>query len=257
MDQAISRQEKLVSECEAELKRRKTAVQTVEKSKTKQIENRLLENREEYSNELRHLNWNFVQKHATMIEYYCKKYMNGCIPAKEAIPEILRKAKQDFDATCGKAITCAKQKKKHKGYPSRNILKEYGVLFPNENDDYESDSSDDVSTHLAKPDFIRAIPKNKEEETSQLEMAMQASMITSNCHPVTGNDYKFPGNLYSEYNFPNQGQYANYNLLPEAQYNFTQFTCSAPDWGTPVGNSQYVHDRLSFASSVWVSRCKL
>ena len=52
MDQAISRQEKLVSECEAELKRRKTAVQTVEKSKTKQIKNRLLDNREEYSNEL-------------------------------------------------------------------------------------------------------------------------------------------------------------------------------------------------------------
>ena len=53
MSQAISRQEKLVSQCEAELKRRKTAVQTVKKSKTKQIEIRLLENREEYSKELR------------------------------------------------------------------------------------------------------------------------------------------------------------------------------------------------------------
>ena len=112
MGQAISRQEKLVSECEAELKRRKTAVQTVEKSKTKQIENRLLENREEYGNELGHLNWNLVRKHATMIEYYCKKYMNGCIPAKEAIPEILCKAKQNFDATCGKAISHAQNKRK-------------------------------------------------------------------------------------------------------------------------------------------------
>lgn len=170
--------------------------------------------------------------------------MKGCIPAKEAIPEILRKAKQDFDATCGKAITRAKQKKKHKGNPSHNILKEYGVLFPNENDDYESDSSDDVSAHLAKPDLIRAIPKNKEEETSQLEMALQASMITSNCQPVTGNDYKFPGNLYSEYNFPNQGQYANYNLLPEAQYNLHNLPVQHQIGVPPVGNSQYVHDRL-------------
>ena len=136
MDQVISRQEKLFSECEAELKRRKTAVQTVEKSKTKQIESRLLKNREEYSNELGHLNWNLVHYHATMIEYYCKKNTNGCVPAKEAIPEILRKAKQDFDATCGKAITRTKQKKKHKGNPSRNVLQEYGVLFPSENDDY-------------------------------------------------------------------------------------------------------------------------
>ena len=52
MDQAISRQEKLVSECEAELKRRKTAVHTVENSKARQIENRLRENRKAYSNEL-------------------------------------------------------------------------------------------------------------------------------------------------------------------------------------------------------------
>ena len=92
------------------------------------------------------------------------------------------------------------------------------MLFPNANDDYDSDSSDDVLTPL-EPDLIRAIPKKKEAETSQPEMAMQASMITSNRLPVIGNDYKFPGNLHSEYNIPNQGQYANNNLLPEAQYN--------------------------------------
>ena len=170
--------------------------------------------------------------------------MNGCISAKEAIPEILRKAKQDFDAACGKAVTRAKQGKKHKGNPSRNILQEYGVLFPNENDDYDSDSSDDVSTHLTKPDLIRAIPKNKEEETSQLEMAMQASMITSNRLPVTGNDYKFPGNLHSEYNIPNQGQYANYNLLPEAQYNLHNLPAQHHIGVPPIGNLDYVHDRL-------------
>ena len=73
---------------------------------------------------------------------------------------------------------------------------------------------------------------------------MQASMITSNCQPVTGNDYKFPGNLYSEYNFPNQGQYANYNLLPEAQYNLNNLPVQHQIGVPPVGNSQYVHDRL-------------
>ena len=49
-----------------------------------------------------------------MIENYCKKNMNGRIPAKEAIPDILCKAKQDFDAACGKAVTCAKQGKSTK-----------------------------------------------------------------------------------------------------------------------------------------------
>ena len=164
--------------------------------------------------------------------------MNGCIPAKEVIPEILRKAKQDFDAACGKAVTRTKQGKKHKGNPSCNILQEYGVLFPNENDDYDSDSSDDVSTHLAKPDLIRAIPKNKEEETSQLEMAMQASMITSNRQPVTGNDYKFPANLYS--------------------VQFVQFTCSASHWGSAHWQfALRARPFISLASSVWVCRCKL
>ena len=242
MDQAIAKQEKLVSECEAELKRRKTAVQSVEKSKTKQIENRLLENQEEYSNELGNLNWNLVRKHATMIEHYCKKNMNGRIPGKEAIPEILRKAKQDFDAICGKVVTRAKQKKKHRGNLSRNVLEEHGVLFPNETDDYDSDSSDD-SSHLAKPDLIRAVPKNKEEKTSQLEMAMQASMITSNRQQVTGNDYNFPV-IQSEYNFPSQGQYANFNLVPQPQYNLynvpAQYNIGAPH----SVNMHYVHDRL-------------
>ena len=76
MDQAIPKQGQLVSACEAELKRRKTAVQSVEKSKTKHIENRFLENRKQYSNKLGNINWNLVRKHAAMIERYCKKSMN-------------------------------------------------------------------------------------------------------------------------------------------------------------------------------------
>ena len=114
-----------------------------------------------------------------MIEHYCKKNTNGHIPGKESIPEILRKAKQDFDAICGNVISRIK-KKRNKGNPSRNVLVEHSVLFPNASSD--SDSSDDASQsklpiNLKRNDLInRAVPKNKEEETNQLEMAMQASI---------------------------------------------------------------------------------
>jgi hypothetical protein len=63
-----------------------------------------------------------------MIEHYCKKNTNGRIPGKESIPEILRKAKQDFDATCGNVISHVK-KKRNKGNPSRNVLVEHGYCF--------------------------------------------------------------------------------------------------------------------------------
>jgi hypothetical protein len=244
LDQTISKQEKLVLECETELKRRKSAVQTVEKSKTKQIENRLLENREEYLNESGNLNWNLVRKHATMIEHYCKKNTNGRIPGKESIPEILRKAKQDFDATCGNVISRVK-KKRNKGNPSRKVLVEHGVLFPNASSD--SDSSDDASQsklpiNLKRNDLInRAVPKNKEEETNQLEMAMQASIITgSHRQPVdTGNDYNFQANQTGYINVPPQGQYANYNLTPQAQYNLYNIPAPQYDFTNVAHNVPY------------------
>ena len=66
-------------------------------------------------------------------------------------------------------------------------------------------------------------------------MAMQASIITSNRQQVTGNDYNFPV-IQSEYNFPSQGQYANFNLVPQPQYNLynvtAQYSIDAPQCHT-------------------------
>ena len=76
LDQEIARQKKLVNECTEEVNKRKAAIHTVEKSKTKQIEFLLLssDNKHSYFCNDNNLNWNLVRKHATVIENYCKKY---------------------------------------------------------------------------------------------------------------------------------------------------------------------------------------
>ena len=118
-------------------------------------------------------------------------------------------------------------------------------MFPNASSD--SDSSDDASQsklpiNLKRNDLInRAVPKNKEEETNQLEMAMQASIITgSHRQPVdTGNDYNFQANQTGYINVPPQGQYANYNLTPQAQYNLYNVPAPQYDFTNVAHNVPY------------------
>ena len=96
MDQAISRQEKIVSECKAELKRHKTAVQTVKNCKARHIENRLLENSEACGNELGHLKWNLVRKHATMISTLLQEKYEGFYPRKRSDSRNFRQSQKRF-----------------------------------------------------------------------------------------------------------------------------------------------------------------
>ena len=120
-----------MNECTEEVNKRKAAIHTVEKSKTKQIESLLLDsdNKHSYFCNDKNLNWNLVRKHATVIENYCKKYRHGRIPGKHEIPPILFTALEDYNATCGQALI-AKTRCKSKGNPTKETLEQYGITFP-------------------------------------------------------------------------------------------------------------------------------
>ena len=193
LDQEITRQKKLVSECAEEVNKRKAAIQTVEKSKTKQIESLLLDddNKHVYICNGRNLNWNLVRKHATVIENYCKKYQHGRIPSKHEIPSILSTALEDYNATCGKALT-AQKRCKSKGNPKKETLEQYGINFPtctkssaqsplltacSGSCSYRSQSCTDNAVNInERSDIFRTLPMNEEEEQNQLELAMNASL---------------------------------------------------------------------------------
>lgn len=187
LDQEIARQKKLVNECTEEVNKRKAAIHTVEKSKTKQIESLLLDsdNKHSYFCNDNNLNWNLVRKHATVIENYCKKYRHGRIPGKHEIPSILFTALEDYDATCGQALI-AKTRCKSKGNPTKETLEQYGITFPTRAESTvqsmrtecgfcSSQSCVEKSIDI-KSDIYRTLPNNEEEEHSQLELAISASM---------------------------------------------------------------------------------
>ena len=166
LDQEITKQEKVVNEAEEELKRRESAVETVQKSKTKQVENCLLETcRGDYVNAAGNLNWNRVRKHSLLIESYCKK---------DAIPDILKKACEEYEGKCGQSIRRAKTK----GNPVKKTLQGHGIVFPSTS---QRDSESEDEEFWEKPeskvtkqsDIARAIPSNTDEEKSQLEPSGQ------------------------------------------------------------------------------------
>ena len=106
--------------------------------------------------------------------------MNGRIPAKNAIPEIVLKACEDFDATCGQVDTCVKQKP-HKGNHAKTMLEERGVICPEVKTTSDcSDANNDFTNEFTQSDLVRAIPKNQDVEKGQLEMAINASMQYTN-----------------------------------------------------------------------------
>lgn len=194
LDQEIARQKKLVSECSEEVNKRKAAIETVEKSKTKQIESLLLndDTKHAYICNGRNLNWNLVRKHATLIENYCTKYQHGRIPSKHEIPAILSSALEDYNTTCGQALI-AKKRCKSKGNPTKETLEQYGINFPicTESSAHSSltawsgpCSSQSCTKNVSeRSDIYRTLPKNEEEEQNQLQLAMSASlhMIQEGC----------------------------------------------------------------------------
>ena len=64
LDQETSKQQKVVSEAKEELKKRTASIQTVQKSKTKQIESNLIDHyKGDYTNKHGNLNWNLLRNH--------------------------------------------------------------------------------------------------------------------------------------------------------------------------------------------------
>ncbi len=166
LDQDITKQEKVVYEAEEELKRRESAIKKAD-----------------YVSQGGNLNWNQVRKHTLLIENYCKKFMNGRIPGKDAISDILKKANEEYEGNCGQAVRPAKKK----GNPAKKTLQEHGVIFPStsqrksefsesEGEELGESTESKVTKKSSKQsDLARAIPKNTDKENSQLELAIQAS----------------------------------------------------------------------------------
>ena len=213
LDQETSKQKKLVSEAEEELKRRTSSFQTVQKSKTKQIENNLVENRKgDYTNAHGILDWNLLRKHTLLIENYCKKHMNGKIPGKQSIKNVLKKATQDYkESGCEKAIN---RSKKRKGNPAKNALQEHDINFPSASkvsSDSEPEESDDFIPKVdSKPssDLSRCMPNTAQEEENQIELAIQASLQGKHrgfdpnyLHPNVVNPAAMPMPMFSWSNF--------------------------------------------------------
>ena len=180
LDQETSKQQKLVSEAEEELKRRTSSFQTVQKSKTKQIENNLVENRKgDYTNGHGILDWNLLRKHTLLIENYCKKHMNGKIPGKQSIKNVLKKATQDY-----KESGCEKQLIVLKNVKVIQLKMRYmaTINFPSASkvsSDSEPEESDDFIPKVdSKPssDLSRCMPNTAQEEENQIELAIQASL---------------------------------------------------------------------------------
>lgn len=193
IDNDVARHEKILSEAENELQRRTSAIETVKKSKTKQIENNLLDGqKEDYMSKSGSLNWNLVRKHTLLIESYCKKHLSGRIPGKEAISDVLKKATKEYNENCVKAKTITRSKKR-KGNPCKKTLEEHGVVFPigahsSSESEPELEGLDDLSQFKdTEPDLTRAIPKNLEEEENQLNLALHASLQTQSHHMAPGN----------------------------------------------------------------------
>ena len=223
LDQESSKQQKLVSEAEEELKRRTLSFQTVQKSKTKQIENNLVENHKgDYTNGHGILDWNLLRKHTLLIENYCKKHMNGKIPGKQSIKNVLKKATQDYkESGCEKAIN---RSKKRKGNPAKNALHEHGINFPSASkvsSDSEPEESDDFIPEVdSKPssDLSRCMPNTAQEEENQIELAIQASLQGKHrgfdpnyFHPNVVNPAAMPMPMFS---WPNFDYYNPAHFLP-------------------------------------------
>ena len=125
------------------------------------------------------LNWNLVRKHATVIENYCKKYRHGRIPGKHEIPSILFTALEDYDATCGQALI-AKTRCKSKGNPTKETLEHaiwYHFSYPRRvNRAINANRMRILVISKLCRKVYRTLPKNEEEEHSQLELAISASM---------------------------------------------------------------------------------
>lgn len=159
----------------------------MQKSKTKQIENNLVENHKgDYTNEHGILDCNLLRKHTLiLIENYCKKHMNGKIPGKQSIKNVLKKATQDYkESGCEKAIN---RSEKRKGNPAKNALQENGINFPSASkvsSDSETEESDDFIPEVdSKPssDLSRSMPNTAQEEENQIILAIQASLHGKSC----------------------------------------------------------------------------
>ena len=96
--------------------------------------------------------------------------MNGKIPGKQSIKNVLKKATQDYkESGCEKAIN--RSKKRRKGNPAKNALHEHGINFPSASK-VSSDSEPEESD-----DFIPEVDSNTaQEEENQIELTIQASL---------------------------------------------------------------------------------
>lgn len=100
--------------------------------------------------------------------------MNGRIPGKDAISDILKKAREEYEGKCDQAVRRAKRK----GNPAKKTLQEHGIIFPCTSQMDSEFSESDGEEFCGKPepkvteqsDIVRSTPANTDEEKTQLEL---------------------------------------------------------------------------------------
>jgi len=207
----VEKEEKVLQELELEARRRETSIETVEKSVYRKIENELLEDRkEDYTNKNGHLDWKLLRKHTALIEKYSKYNLHGKIPSRESIPHVIKRMSEEADLA-NKDISRVKQSAS-KGNPFKKSLENYGITFPSTSaDNTEMNAISNTDVCESKINYL-GTPSSKEEEESQLQIAIRESLYAQKEH------YEQPTEtISSASNYFNINTYNNTNDRDESE----------------------------------------
>lgn len=163
--QSINKLENEIQQLSRDMENRIAAVSKVKDSVTKRIESELLEEDEESYTENGFRNWQLLRKHVYAIQGYSKKHLNGKIPPKHQLKNVLDLALDESSKLTNKTLLQAKTRK-HRENPFKEELENKGS--PSEPESLCDETFDES-------DLPRYMPMTKEEEAEQLNMALSIS----------------------------------------------------------------------------------
>ena len=167
--QSINKLEKEIQQLSSDMENRAAAVSKVKNSVTKRIESELLEEDDESYTDNGFRNWQLLRKHVYAIQEYSKKYLNGKIPPKHQLKNVLSLALDENAKLTNKTLLQAKSRRRHRENTFREELEGKGIIFPSEPDSL----CDEISDESDPP---RYMPMTREEEEEQLNMALSISV---------------------------------------------------------------------------------
>ena len=150
------------------MENRAAAVSKVKNSATKRIESELLEEDDESYTENGFRNWQLLRKDVYAVQEYSKKYLNGKIPPKHQLKNVLSLALDDNAKLTNKTLLQAKSRRRHRENTFKEELEGKGIIFPSEPEAL----CDEISDESYPP---RYMPMTREEEEEQLNMALSIS----------------------------------------------------------------------------------